>query len=119
MSNETHPFNAISDLPGFIVKGEWDADLEAIYKALVARRRILRNQDNAEAIATLKAGDTVTLGDIRPKYMIGAMGTITELNDTKVSIKLTSFRRRFVPGTIIQVPASGVVKCLESHGIDS
>jgi len=37
-----YPFNAISDLPGLILAGEWDADIEAIRKAVLKRLRDLK-----------------------------------------------------------------------------
>ena len=109
-TNTTHPFGAISDLPGRILAGEWDGEMEAIGKALNARQAAIISENNARAAVDLQEGDEVRLGEIRPKYMQGAPGEIAELHDDDtVSVRLTEGRRRYGPGTVVRVPASGVV----------
>ena len=108
-TSAAYPFGAISDLPGLILAGEWDADLEAIGKAINARQAAIISENNARAAVDLQEGDEVRLGEIRPKYMQGAPGEIAELHDDDtVSVRLTEGRRRYGPGTVVRIPASGV-----------
>ena len=109
-TNSTHPYGACSDLPGHILAGEWDGDLRAIAMAVAARRRIRAEQEGEEVFASLQVGDTVKLGDIRPKYMKGFVGKVTKLHRGKVTLLCTSARRRFSEGDSIRVAAACCTK---------
>lgn len=109
-TNNTHPHGACSDLPGLILAGEWDGDLRAIAIAVAARRATVATQENEEVCASLQVGDTVKLGDIRPKYMKGFVGKVTELKRGKVTLLCTSPRRRFREGDSLRVAAACCTK---------
>lgn len=57
--------------------GELDDKLDILIDAAVTRRNYLRDMRGAMNKATLSTGTRVRLVNIRPKYMIGIQGTIS------------------------------------------
>ena len=91
-----------------IQMGELDDHLREINSFAIARQRVIRNQENASALAELKVGDEVKVGDIRPKYMVGMVGIVTDLRRSKAVIRLTATRRRFHEGQEVVIPAASL-----------
>tara|TARA_Y100001949_G_C15956734_1_gene317296 strand:- start:906 stop:1235 length:330 start_codon:yes stop_codon:yes gene_type:complete len=89
-----------------ISMGEWDEGLRTIAQAVADRRRVVAEQENAESFASLAVGDTVKLGDIRPKYMVGLVGEVIDLNRGKATLRCTESRRRFHEGDEVRVHAA-------------
>jgi len=59
-------------------------DIEMIYEALKFKQRAIARM----MVRTLKPGDRVRVGNIRPKYMAGATGTVVAGRETKVEVLL-------------------------------
>ena len=94
-----------------------DAAKEAIRKLTYAEMQQLipffknvlsnrRSQASEAVIYTLKPGDKVKLINIKPRYMIGSVGTVTQVRRTKV---LCSFPETSWAGGVI-VPAAALTK---------
>lgn len=91
-----------------IIRGEYDASLDALYTAVVERRKLVHRAKSAVTLAEIKVGDKVRLKDIRPKYMIGEVCVVTGKKQTKLVVKLAAPVGRFSGLGELTVPASCV-----------
>jgi hypothetical protein len=72
-----------------IVDGELDEHLVAIADAIHARLELLHTVRAAAAIAELCVGDCVRVNrQVRPRYLHGEYGVITDLDDHSVAVRL-------------------------------
>lgn len=66
-----------------------------------------RNQDAARVRASLKQGDRVQLTNIKPQYLKGLTGVITEFRTSRITVKLDRGpTRKFASGNVICSPGS-------------
>jgi hypothetical protein len=63
-------------------------EITGIHEAANARARLLRDLKTAEAAATIKVGDRVTLNGLRPKYLNGLQGEIKATDGTRATVEL-------------------------------
>ena len=85
---------SLMDFLNELNRGDYDSQLNSIARAVGTRIKVRREYNDVVALANFKVGDRVKLADIRPKYMIGAVGTITEVTD-KIKINLDRPHGRF------------------------
>ena len=64
------------DIIKAIMSGEVDEDLDNIYRAYVARHKMLRQQKAFVTVSEIKNGDRVRLVKITPKYLNGVVVTV-------------------------------------------
>ncbi|HWF49347.1 MAG TPA: hypothetical protein VG294_01785 [Solirubrobacteraceae bacterium] len=84
-----------------IADGELDEHLAALADAVHARRELLHTVRAATALAELCVGDPVRINrHIRPRYLSGEHGQITELDDHWVTVRLRRPIGRFRSGEI-------------------
>jgi hypothetical protein len=84
-----------------IASGALDQHLVAIADAAHARRELLHTVRSAGALAELCVGDTVMFNrQIRPRYLEHELGTITELDDHWVTVRLWRPVGRFRTGEL-------------------
>jgi hypothetical protein len=84
-----------------IASGALDQHLVAIADAVHARRELLHTVRSAGALAELCVGDTVMFNrQIRPRYLEHELGTITELDDHWVTVRLWRPVGRFRTGEL-------------------
>ena len=90
-------------LIGAIRTGEGDDDIERVLDTVLARRKYLDDLESSK----LKVGDRVAFNDrTKPKYMVGASGTIIEKRRTKLVIEMDEEHGRFgkeavAPGSLL------------------
>lgn len=66
-----------------------------------------RSTDKARAFATLREGDRVVLGNIKPLYLAGLTGVIDEKRQTRVTVKLDRGpTKKFRSGKVVCTPTS-------------
>jgi hypothetical protein len=81
----------MSSIETAIVKGEYDANLDAMFQAIKLRKDAL-----SPKVWDFTVGDRVRyVASVRPKYLAGAEGTVTEIRRTKISVRLDEPRGRF------------------------
>jgi hypothetical protein len=103
----THPEGLLLDA---IASGALDTHLSAIADAIDARRALLHTIRSATAVAELRIGDQVRITRrVRPRYLEGQRGVITELDQHSVSVKLARPVGRFHDGEL-RLPPLGVEK---------
>jgi hypothetical protein len=84
-----------------IADGDLDEHLAALADAVHARRELLHTVRAATALAELCIGDAVRINrHIRPRYLSGEHGEITELDDHWVTVRLLRPIGRFRSGEI-------------------
>jgi hypothetical protein len=84
-----------------IAAGELDQHLVAIADAVHARRVLLHTVKAATAIAELCVGDQVRINrNVRPGYLHGEHGVITELDDHTATVQLLRPVGRFHSGHV-------------------
>jgi hypothetical protein len=84
-----------------IAGGELDDHLASIAAAVDARRYLLDTIDSSHMLASLCVGDRVRIGPrISPRYLAGLDGTIVELDDHAVTLRLDLPVGRFVSGRV-------------------
>jgi hypothetical protein len=107
MSDTMSKMNAFTDS---IIDGKWDDALQSLEDAIKSRHSILRNQDAAKNVLSIKVGDEVTLKGLSPKYLNGALVTVIEKRNDKfrVQIPISTSMRKW-SGSTPTVPAA----CLE------
>jgi hypothetical protein len=66
---------ALPDIVGYVLEQADENDLDGIAEAMASRRRLLREK----AAAAVTVGAPVTIADIRPKYLVGLVGTVKEI----------------------------------------
>ena len=97
-----------------ILNGQYDDQIDTLSDALHSRRKIVRQTSIAQTMLTVGVGDTVKFSNIRPKYMVGAIGEVVDKKRTKLGVKLISgnipHNGRFRIGETLSVPASCVEK---------
>ena len=75
-------------------------EISGIHDAANARSRMLRDIRTAQAAATIKVGDKVTLGGLSPKYLNGLQGEVKALDGKRVTVELgkvdRTLARRYV-----------------------
>lgn len=94
-----------------IAIGDFDDELDRIATAVNNRRRLLRDGEAAETLATLEKYDVVKLSDdCTPQYLRGAQAVVSGFKDGKVNIRMMETRSRgnksFRRGTVVLCPAS-------------
>ena len=91
----------ISEILDGILLGVYDDNFTAIKHRI--QERTMRTREFIEWLA----GARVMLNDsCRPKYLIGAMATVSVVNRTKVSVRLDTDAGRFSADRLITVPMS-------------
>ncbi len=97
----------LHDILTTIANGQLDNHLDTLQHAIKARRDYLA----ASTAAILKPGDTVTIQNTRPKYLIGQHATVEKLNHSTVSVRFNDpmAARRFGSGTV-RVPITCVTR---------
>jgi hypothetical protein len=95
--------------------GFWDEGLEALLDAVVARRNYLRDQKGASNKLEFISGTEVRLVNIKPKYLHGITGVVTDQiaarrGDLMVFIDQRYWHRLGRFGTTLSVPASSLEK---------
>jgi hypothetical protein len=95
--------------------GFWDEGLEALLDAVVARRNYLRDQQGAHNKLDFIPGTEVRLVNIKPKYLVGITGVVTDQipsrrGDLMVFIDERCWRRLGKYGTTLSIPASSLEK---------
>ena len=84
-----------------IANGQLDEHLVAIADAIQGRRELLHTVASATALAQFCIGETVRINrSIRPRYLSEEFGTITELDDHGITIRLSRPVGRFTSGQI-------------------
>ena len=92
-----------------IISGVYDSELDSIQHAVPERRELAQAEMAANNLIEISIGDKIVFKDIRPKYMIGEIATVTGKRRTKLEVKLDSPVGRFGESTVV-VPASCVEK---------
>jgi hypothetical protein len=100
----------LSDVLEAIANGDLDgeATAKAIVSAINARSRFVSQTAGAAVMATLKAGDRVTVSDkVRPQHFAGRQGTVQHFNRSKVSVLLDGdpVATRIPPSLLTKVEA--------------
>ena len=86
-----------------VLKGNLDADLEAIGKAIETRRGMIAQGLRLK----LSPGTRVRfLNSVRPAYLAGVEATVVKLRRSKVQCKLDFSLGRFAKGSHLNVPPS-------------
>ena len=67
-----------------IIRGEYDEYLNSIKNAIKGRQEMV----SRAKFFTIKMGDRVRLVNLRPKYMVGATGTVLHHNNTRITVRL-------------------------------
>lgn len=84
-----------------VVDGELDDHLTALAEAIDARRRLLHTVRSATALATLRVGDLVRINHaISPRYLVGLLATIVEIDDHAATLELQRPVGRFSTGRL-------------------
>jgi hypothetical protein len=84
-----------------IADGDLDEHLHAVADAINARLHLLHTVRAATAIAQLCVGDDVRINHtVKPRYLHGAQGRITELDDHHATVCLHRPIGRFASGQI-------------------
>lgn len=87
----------ISDVLTNIVLGKFDGDLDRIITAANSRRKTV----GEAKIYSFSVGDRVKYNQLtKPKYLVGAIGTIKQINRTKVVVDLDSPAGKFSKNVI-------------------
>lgn len=87
----------ITDITRGIVNGAYDTDLDFIIQTATDRQTFMRRN-------TIDIGDHIKItGQIRPKYMIGATGTVEQINRTTATIRFDNTGTRYA-GQAVRVP---------------
>jgi hypothetical protein len=98
------------DIMDAIVGGSMDTQLDALAGAITDRRKAVAKRQLFE----LKPGDRVRVsGGIRPKYMIGAVGTVIRIGSARIDVQLDEDIGRFRAGRDIGFPP-GTLEKLEA-----
>lgn len=88
-----------------IAHGEVDDDLDRIYRELVDRRKIVKTRQATALVRALRVGDRVeVIGGIKPRYIVGAQGTVRGKLQTKIEVELDEAVGRF--GKRVRIPAT-------------
>lgn len=74
----------LADVLGFVLNEATESDMDRIMGAWKTRRKTLA----AENLATVKVGDRVRLAGLSPKFLNGATGVVTGINQTTVAFKV-------------------------------
>lgn len=69
-----------------IIAGAHDDLLDLLSDAIIARRKMQREQHAIDMRVQLQPGDRVALRNIRPQYMVGAVGTLVRVADNNTAI---------------------------------
>lgn len=108
-TEETISATVINGILRGIALGDFDDHLESIHDAVRERRRVRVAAVAAEVTSDIRYGDRVRLTvETRPKYMIGAEGTVTKVNGASFRVKLDDPSSRF--GAEPRVPRSLIEK---------
>jgi hypothetical protein len=84
-----------------IAVGDLDPHLVAIADAVQARRELLRTVAAATALAQLCVGDDVMINQkVRPRYLAHEAGTVVEVDDRSVVVRLWRPVGRFHDGIV-------------------
>ncbi len=93
----------MSGIPAQIMAGDHDTDLEVILTAVSTRRKYLATL----TLQQINPGDTVRFNDhASPKYLIGALATVSFKTKGKVVVTLNEDVGRFTAGREINTPAA-------------
>ena len=84
-----------------ILAGDLDADLDAIADAVRTRWKVRRQTNDAAMRAELRVGQLVRVSDtVRPERIAGAVGRITAMGRTRVSVTIDGQPWRFHAGSL-------------------
>ena len=76
--------NELSDFLDNILAGKYDNYTDLIERTVSQRKDSL----SSRFVKNLNTGDTVTLANVRPKYLIGLEATIISVLGDKVSVRI-------------------------------
>lgn len=90
-----------------VIRQANERELATLSATLEVRRKYIRQMKAINNLSSMYVGDSVRLTDIRPKYLAGASGEITEMTGEYITVKLTPpIRSRYS----VVVPAQCVEK---------
>lgn len=90
-----------SDVLMAILSGDLDNDLQTIIDTA-------RNRQEAAAFQNLAVGDKVKITNIKPKYLIGHVGTVVKFNQSRIVVDLGQTGTKF--NGEVTIPAACLVK---------
>jgi hypothetical protein len=97
----------VDELTGAIADGELDPQLIMLQKAITQRLDTLTTRSTATALLDLSPGDRVEINHtVRPKYLLGARGTVAGLAGQDVIVSLDRPVGRFQSGQLRCHPLS-------------
>jgi hypothetical protein len=92
----------ISDIITFINSGEVDDDLDTIIDTARSRQRRAATARAQE----FRRGDIIrVVGNISPKYLLGAEATVVEVAGGKITARMNSEVGRYREGAEVGIPA--------------
>ena len=84
-----------------IASGELDDELQRIRSVVSERAELLHKERTMALMAELTVGDRVRIGQmVTPKYLCGALATVTGWSGRMVVVKLDRPVGRFEDGTV-------------------
>jgi hypothetical protein len=89
-----------------IINGEYDDDIDRIFRALRSRENEIRRRAAQVNLITLTPGTRVRLKDLSPKYLNGLTGVVKASRGARITVELDTNTDRF--GKIVRPPASCV-----------
>ena len=96
-------FDYHNDFAVPVLSGQMDEYLDGMIQTLQ-----LRKKDMAPKVWEFRVGDRIKMVNTNPKYLNGALGTVTKINRTKVVIDLDERYNRFYKN--ITTPLSMIEK---------
>lgn len=98
------------DVAAFIANEATSQQIDSIWTLARSRQKSLSVQAAAVAVATLRPGDRVAItGGIRPQYLAGATGVISDKANHKAGYLNFTFDRtvgKWSAGTTVGIPAN-------------
>jgi len=89
-----------------IINGNHDTQLNEIRDALNARDDIVRSTKSANAMASIKVGDVITLSGLSGKGVNGYPCKVVKKNKTRIVVKFVDAGHKYHPTVSFTVPAS-------------
>ena len=83
-----------------ISNGEFDSKLDDLEEIIRLRKRSISQRN----VATLNVGDKVRVKNCSPKYVVGAIATVTEKKGNKVSVQLPKLNGKFSNSIVVLKP---------------
>lgn len=94
-----------------ILNGQFsNADLHGLFDAVRTKQKMDRQVSAALTRAALSPGDQVQIGRIRPQYLIGAIGSIVSIAQTRAKVHLPDTLVGAYAGQTVGIPLSCLTK---------